>query len=153
MKIVIRNHHVARIADDVYQLLVPRIEVLVSLYEAWPGNAVKLAVRDVDNIRNQIIDIQETDLFFRKQQIRDQKPCPRIARSGIGNQETIIRENVEIAASSVQPHEGLESVDQVRCCSQHSTSLRGATARRRIGRTTHELAVYPRLLRISSILE
>src|SRR5881394_47003 len=82
LKVILRDHDVAGVADDIDHLFVSRIEILVALDNARTRNAHKVAVARDFRAGNDAIDVGEIDRFVGTNEIRDQKARPGVARLG-----------------------------------------------------------------------
>src|SRR5579871_208180 len=45
LKVIFRQHHIARIAHDAQHFLVARIKILMTLENSWPGKLIEVALR------------------------------------------------------------------------------------------------------------
>ena len=104
-----REHHVARIANDVNQLFISRIEILMALDIARPGHVFEMPLRQSFRVRDQLVKVGEVGLLLGKNQIGDEKPRPGIARLGIGNKKHVVGKNPEVPAGMMQPKEMLSA--------------------------------------------
>src|SRR5262249_41550869 len=102
LKVVVGNHHVARVTHNVNDLPIAWIKILVALDDARPRRLRELPSGYGRRVRNFVLDVGKGYHTVTKNQVGNQKPRPSVAGSRIGNDEGIIRKHWEVAAASVQ---------------------------------------------------
>src|SRR3954464_7967438 len=88
--VVLRDHHIARIAHNVHRPRIARLETLVAFDNAGMRHPVEIALESNVWIRDQPVNAGEVDTFIRKSEVSDKKPSPRVARLRKGNKENIV---------------------------------------------------------------
>src|SRR6185437_718806 len=105
MKLIVRERHVPGVTHDVDDLGIAMIEVLMALQDPRTRYALQCAARQGSRVGNETVDVRETDLDFRMQQVRDQKTGPSISRTWVGNEECVIGIYRHISVGNVRPQQ------------------------------------------------
>ena len=79
MIVVLRNDDVARVANDVDDARITRIEALMALDNARPRHADEIPFRGTGWIGNQSIDVRPGGGLVRESQVGQEKPGPGVA--------------------------------------------------------------------------
>ena len=113
MIVILRDDHVARIANDIDDARIARIEALMALDDARPRHAVEVSLRGASRIGNQSIDVGPGRGLIRESQIGEKKASPGVAGFRKRNQKNVVRKNEQAAAGHVQPESTLDSSNQM----------------------------------------
>src|ERR1017187_6094931 len=94
---VIRNGYVSRIADNVNDALVARIETIMGSNDARSRHAGKIPLRQHLRGRTHPINIAPVRGGFGESQVGYEKTGPGISRFWVGNKKRVIGKNEEVA--------------------------------------------------------
>src|ERR1700720_4102696 len=101
MVMILRKCHVARVPNDIDDLLITRIERVVAADDSRPLHPFKAPLRHYFWVRNQSIDIFPARILLRINKIGEQKTGPGITRFRIRNQKNVVSEYREISARAM----------------------------------------------------
>ena len=101
LKVVIGEHDIPRVADDVNDSPVAMIKIVVSLNDARARCAFECSIGLVRGVGNEPLDVGEPYLRIRVKQIGYQESGPEVSRARIRDHERVIRIDAEIAPSSI----------------------------------------------------
>src|SRR5258706_1224278 len=102
LKVVLRDHHIPRVADDVDYSRIARIEVLMALDDPRARRTHQVPITGHFRTRNHTVDVRKINLLVRAHQVGDQEPCPGIPRLRIGHKKCIVGEDGQVSTGSVQ---------------------------------------------------
>ena len=112
LKVVLGEHHVAGIANNVDYLLVAGVKVLMAFENAGTRKEVEMPFGKRFRVRDQFIDVGKVGVPRWIHQICDQEPGPGIAGFRVGNKKRIIGKNVEVTPRMLQSEGALGSRNQ-----------------------------------------
>src|SRR5215470_9755843 len=98
MEMKVGHGDIARIADDVDEPLVTKVDVFMALNHARPWNRSQKLARHSMNIGNQGLDIGEAHGLIRVEQICNQEASPGVPRAWVGNDEGVVRLHVYLSS-------------------------------------------------------
>jgi hypothetical protein len=108
LKVVIAKRYVTGIPHNANDLPAAVVEVFVRLDDPWSRRSAQSPARLRRSIGYQAFNVLERNVNVRINQIRDQEPRPRVARTRIRNQKRIIRKNGEAALGNVRAQQLLD---------------------------------------------
>jgi len=100
---IVRDAHITRIADNIYNLSILGLKALVALKNAWPDKTSHFVIGVQVNLRNPCLNVAESDGIPLIYQVADEKTSPSIARPRVGDNEDIIIEHCNIATGELFP--------------------------------------------------